>query len=90
MGDEKRFKPERERIAVPAEKIRNARCENCQHFDPGTAPGSSSCRASYPATIPLMGQHGFTGAVGIWPPVRPSNWCSKHEVSQPGQWASDA
>jgi len=57
--------------------LRINRCENCNAFQPPEGSVTmGSCRASLPVAYPIPGGiSGQIGAVGLWPPVKPTDWC---------------
>jgi hypothetical protein len=53
-------------------------CRSCPYFVL-TNVQQGECHAGPPTCFALGGQQGVTGAMGIFPPVKPdSSWCGKH------------
>ena len=53
-------------------------CRTCPWFVL-TNVAQGECHAGPPTCFALGGQQGVTGAMGIFPPVKPdSTWCAKH------------
>lgn len=64
------------RVDTPEKPVREKRCENCACYD----GFEKQCRANYPTPVPIGGPGGQLGAAGIFPPMKPDDWCRKHEA----------
>ena len=53
----------------------NPSCETCRFFH----ALSSACRNRPPTAFLVPGRDGQPAIMGGWPPVRPEQWCGKHE-----------
>lgn len=61
-------------------------CRSCPNFVL-TNVAQGECHFNPPTCFALGGQQGVTGAMGIFPPVKPDEtWCAKH----PDAWRKQA
>jgi hypothetical protein len=64
------------KIDIANRPLREKRCENCACYD----AFEKQCHASLPVVIPMGGQDGRLGAASLFPPMKPEDWCRKHEA----------
>jgi hypothetical protein len=59
-------------------RMREKRCNNCLGFD----PDRSECRMNPPVPVD-DGTRIYVKRVGVWPKVKPEDWCGSWEEGKP-------
>lgn len=64
--------------------LREKRCETCACWNPPDRANRSTgdCAAQYPVVVPVPSMAGQIGAVALWPPTEPYQWCRKWEPKE--------